>query len=345
MSISTFSIPLALCSLAATAAAQNHLASFDSVPEGILGATYSEDGIQFSHLDRYLGSTNELFVAEDASGSLSGSPGFTTPNTLGFGGWAPGAGAAYSRCGSFDITLPPAIYDHVELALFVAGTGSAGNTITLEARLGGGFVISESHFISSAGFYATQLTIDGEDFDSLRVMGAGPQNSGAFFALIDGVLVRGSGPLGTNFCLGTGGTPCPCGNSAGGAAGCANSTSNGAELAPSGSASLAANDLAFQAGNLPASQPALLFAGTTSVNGGSGLPFGDGLRCVGGVVQRLGTHTATVLGDANWDPGLLAGHGWNVGTTVRFQCWYRDPNGPCGSGWNLSNGVAINVQP
>ena len=32
---------------------------------------------------------------------------------------------------------------------------------------------------------------------------------------------------------------------------------------------------------------------------------------------------------------ILAGQTWN------FQGWYRDPNGPCGTQFNLTNGLAI----
>jgi len=34
---------------------------------------------------------------------------------------------------------------------------------------------------------------------------------------------------------------------------------------------------------------ALYFQGTAMVNGGAGSVFGDGLRCVGGAILRLGT--------------------------------------------------------
>lgn len=339
-------LPLALLACAATAGAQSHRADFDAFPEGVLGTSFVEDGIVFSNLDRYLGSQSELFVAEDASASLAGQTGFTPSNVLGFGGYSSGPTAAYSRCGRFHITPPPAIYDYAELWLFLAGSGTVGNTVTLEARLGGGLVTTAQYVVGGPGTYAVKLVIDGEDFDSLRFVSTGPANSGAVFALVDRVRFGPPTPAGIPYCDGDGsGTPCPCGNLAGANDGCMNSTGNGAELVPGGSAGLAANDLRFQIVDLPPTTPVLLFGGSNRVNGGLGVHFGDGLRCVGGAIQRISIHTSTVLGEALWDPGVLGGHGWSSGTTVYFQGWYRDPAGPCGSGFNLTNGVAVGVLP
>ncbi len=101
--------------------------------------------------------------------------------------------------------------------------------------------------------------------------------------------------------------------------------------------------MAFAASQLLPGQPALLFVGVNAINGGDGIPFGDGLRCVGGGVVRLGAQTPGGNGDANWGPGLGPTGGWTAGDVRRFQTWYRDPApaGPCGSGFNLTNGVEV----
>ena len=74
------------------------------------------------------------------------------------------------------------------------------------------------------------------------------------------------------------------------------------------------------------------------------MAFGDGLRCAGGAVQRLGVRLTDSAGSASWAAGLRALGGWDAGDTKRFQAWYRDPsNGPCGTGFNLTQGVQVSV--
>ena len=153
----------------------------------------------------------------------------------------------------------------------------------------------------------------------------------------------------TAFCFGDGtGTPCPCNNpSAPGAGeGCANSSGLGGLLVASGSNSVAADDLVMDASNLLPSQPALLFAGNNAINGGDGVTFGDGLRCAGQSVVRLGVRIPDAGGGATWGPGLRASGGWGSGDVRHFQGWYRDPvGGPCGSGFNLTNGLSVTFAP
>ncbi len=155
-----------------------------------------------------------------------------------------------------------------------------------------------------------------------------------------------TGP-GTNYCFGDGSsTACPCANPGGLGEGCTNSGGQGAALLSSGTASVGADDLGLHAYHLPPGQPALLCAGSTAVNGGNGIVFGDGLRCAGGTVLRLGVTVPNASGQTNWGPGLIAGTGWAAGGTQNFQGWYRDPSGsPCGSGFNLTNGVSVVLVP
>ena len=148
-----------------------------------------------------------------------------------------------------------------------------------------------------------------------------------------------------SFCAGTGsGTGCPCGNGGLPADGCENSGGHGATLISWGLASLANDTLAFGAWNLPPGQPALLFVGSAGLGGG--IPFGDGLRCVGQEVVRLGVETADSTGYAEWGPGLTNATGSPPYGDRFFQAWYRDPGGgPCGTGFNLSNGWYRHVEP
>ncbi len=163
------------------------------------------------------------------------------------------------------------------------------------------------------------------------------------FRLADLWLVRPGALIGTPYCFGDGSaTPCPCGNSGGPRQGCANSTGQGVEVFAHGSQSIVADDLMFTCEGMGGSQPALLFAGTTQPGLASGLVFGDGLRCTGGQVQRLGITQSDDCGQASWGGGLLAGSNLLAGDTRFYQVWYRDPdNGPCGSSFNTSNAISL----
>ncbi len=161
------------------------------------------------------------------------------------------------------------------------------------------------------------------------------------------LLTPPAGSIGTPLCAGDGsGAACPCGNNSTGGAGCANSTGAGAVLAASGSASVAADDLAFGAQGLIRGQSALLFVGNQAAGGGAGTPFGDGLRCAGGGVQRLGVRQANGTGAASWGPNLSGAGAWAAGDTRVFQVWYRDPLASvCGAGFNLTQGLELSFLP
>ena len=137
----------------------------------------------------------------------------------------------------------------------------------------------------------------------------------------------------------------PCGNPGGPEEGCGNSTGSGASLAAFGSTGVSADDLFLRVAGAIPSQPALLIVGTQALNGGAGVPFGDGLRCAGGSVVRLGVQVPNDLGTATWGPGLAADGGWVAGDTGTLQAWYRDTVGPCNAGFNLSNGLQVTFSP
>ena len=163
------------------------------------------------------------------------------------------------------------------------------------------------------------------------------------------IAVKSSGgsTMGSAYCFGDGsGMACPCGNNGVAGEGCANSSGSGGVVSSFGSSSASADLLWFNGSNLLPGQPALLFVGENAVNNGNGALFGDGLRCAGLNVIRLGVMVPDVNGDASWGPGLGALGGWTSGDVRRFQTWYRDPNGsPCGFGFNLTNGVEVTFTP
>ena len=127
---------------------------------------------------------------------------------------------------------------------------------------------------------------------------------------------------GVPFCFGDGsGTQCPCGNNGGAGEGCANSTGSGAILAAEGSNSVGADDLSFSGSGMLPNQPGLLFVGNNAVNNGNGNTFGDGLRCAGQGVVRLGVRFPDGGGNATWGPGLAGTGGWTAGDQRYFQIW------------------------
>ncbi len=155
-----------------------------------------------------------------------------------------------------------------------------------------------------------------------------------------------TGIVGLSYCSGNGSaTACPCANLSL-TGGCANSSGAGGRLSAFGSLSAASDDITFSASGLLPGQPVLLFSANNAVAGGSGVLFGDGLRCAGGFVRRLGVSPPDAAGNASWGPGLRVVGGWNGGDIRRFQGWYRDPvGGPCGNEFNLTNGLTVTFQP
>ena len=149
---------------------------------------------------------------------------------------------------------------------------------------------------------------------------------------------------GEGYCYGDGtGTGCPCGNTGGSGEGCANSTGSGGILVGTGSNSVLADDISFTLLQALPSQGALLFVANDQL---SGLLFGDGLRCAGGGLIRLGVRIPNGSGTATWASGMAAWGGWASGDTRNFQAWYRDPGAsPCANEFNTSNGVSVLFAP
>jgi hypothetical protein len=152
---------------------------------------------------------------------------------------------------------------------------------------------------------------------------------------------------GEPYCFGDGsGAACPCGNLGGTGEGCSNSTGAGAVLTASGTISLAINDLRFDVDHLPTNVSAILYQGSTTLGGGLGLPFRDGLKCAGGVTRRFPLQTSNPQGHLAWGPGLAAQGAWNAGDTRYFQVWYRDAAAsPCHQFSNVSSAVRVTFVP
>jgi hypothetical protein len=151
---------------------------------------------------------------------------------------------------------------------------------------------------------------------------------------------------GTPYCFGDStGTACPCGNEGAAGAGCINSSGEGAVLSATGSILVSDDELRFHGSGLPKTTVALLIEGSGQAAGGQGLPFGDGLLCVGGTVVRIQGKLTSPTGTIEYGPGLASLGGWDGGETWNFQVWYRDVPGVCGVGYNLSNAYQVSFLP
>lgn len=144
--------------------------------------------------------------------------------------------------------------------------------------------------------------------------------------------------VGDAFCFGDGSSgACPCGNAGAAGAGCANSTGAGAILAAHGNAMVGADTVVLTARQCPPTTLGLFFAGDNAL---AAVPFGDGVRCVGGSILRLGVATTTTGVAAS--TGTLSVQQGLVGGELRhYQFWYRNVLGPCAGGFNTTNGLSI----
>jgi len=151
------------------------------------------------------------------------------------------------------------------------------------------------------------------------------------------------------FCDGSG-TPAPCGNTGATGNGCANSVfSSGCNLFATGVPSVSSDTIVLHGDSAIPSQFGLYFQGDVQLNPGSNcVIFGDGLRCAGVNVRRLQTIQANLTGgpgSSSTTVCISCAGGVSPGDTKHYQLWYRDPAGPCASGFNLSNGYSISWAP
>ena len=144
--------------------------------------------------------------------------------------------------------------------------------------------------------------------------------------------------VGTAFCFGDGSSgACPCGNMGAAGSGCANSTGAGATLRGYGNPTVGADTLLLVAHQVPSPVLGIFLSGPQQV---AAQPFGDGLRCIGGSLRRLGA-VMTANGSASNPVALSSAEGLQGGELRHYQFWYRNPPGPCGAGSNTTPAVSI----
>lgn len=158
-----------------------------------------------------------------------------------------------------------------------------------------------------------------------------------------------SGGMIESFCAGDGtGPACPCSNTGASGRGCRNSgNANGALLSGSGDASIGADTFELDVVGMPLNSSCLLFQGTTA---GVATPFGDGLRCVNGVITRFPL-SLVLNGSAHYPafgqiPISDFQQALQPGDVRYYQAWYRDSASFCtASTFNLSNALKVTWTP
>ena len=126
-------------------------------------------------------------------------------------------------------------------------------------------------------------------------------------------------------------------------AGCLNSTGRGGLLTATGVPSISNDTLLLTLSNLPPPTHPSFIQGTEAANGGQGVPYGDGLWCLGGTIINLakippgGPLTLPRPGG----PKISEMLGLQVGSVRYFQGRFRDSAGPCGYGFSTTNALRI----
>ena len=205
-------------------------------------------------------------------------------------------------------------------------------------------------FSTSVSLSGGMMAIGGPYEDSSATGVNGDQSDNSVFQAGAAYIFSGPGSN-TGYCFGDpgSGAPCPCANDNDGSvpgSGCANGVfASGARLDGTGLASVSVDTLALTTSGAEPNNTGLYFQANNRLNGGDGLPFGDGLRCAGGNLIRLEICTADAAGTASTTIGIAAKGDNQAGDTKRYQYWYRTThNPPCGLGvwdFNLSNGYEI----
>jgi len=118
-----------------------------------------------------------------------------------------------------------------------------------------------------------------------------------------------------------------------------NSDGGVASLSLIGSTNVVDNDIVLVSTGLPTNQPGVFYYGNATMN----VPFGSGIRCVGGnSIKRIGLAQTGPAGLAAVALDLPSTLGSNVAisgeSTWYFQFWFRDPDG---GGVNFSDGLQI----
>jgi hypothetical protein len=155
-------------------------------------------------------------------------------------------------------------------------------------------------------------------------------------------------PATTVICLGDGsGGTCPCSNFSpvGNNEGCLHSGGLGGKLVASGGTSISCDTLSLCASQMLGSN-CIFIQGSNVPVGPFG--FGDGLRCIGGTLRRLGLVPVNGGNACMGTAGTVPIHTLGSVTpgTYGYQVYYRDPQSFCTSlTYNITNGIQVTWVP
>ncbi len=241
-------------------------------------------------------------------------------------------------------------YSAVEGGL--SGTGNTGVSPAFVNVAAGDYSLAAGSSAIDAGNNAavpSGITLDYASNPRFVDDGSTPDSGAGTAPIVDMGALEASGvQTMTAFCFGDGtGTACPCGNAGAAGSGCGNATyATGARLMATGTPSISNDTLSLIVAASTPGQPGLFFVADNAINGGAGVAFGDGLRCAGGQVCRAEVVTGDFFGDLSSSVSFASTCGASAGDIKRIQWWYRDPGAsPCGSSFNLSNGLEVTWLP
>jgi hypothetical protein len=205
--------------------------------------------------------------------------------------------------------------------LDLVGGNYGSNDLSLYRNGGNGAFAPQIRFgtgMDTLDVWAADFTGDGV-VDVVALVGLPPSGLPTAIALVEGIAPAKP----TLFCTGA-----------------PNSTGFGASIGYTGSSSIGANDLVLSVARAPAQKLGLFFYGNQQV---PSVPFGNGVRCVGGTIHRLPALATSPSGAAQ-QAFPYASSGVNAGSTWGFQFWYRDPAAG-GAMFNASNAIQFVFVP
>jgi len=246
-----------------------------------------------------------------------------------FHGDLPGDTFGSAVAGNFDVD-DDGLSDLLVGALAADGNGLSSGLVRILAGSDGHELATVQGFETEVRFGAAVAPagdLDQDGKDELLV-GAWGESSGfgAYTGALYVLTFSDSAPLASTYC--TAGH---------------NSQALYAQIWYNGSTSLSAADFELTATWAVPNQPGLFFYGLSQIE----VPFGDGYRCVGGQLFRLGVAVADATGSATMpvdfaDPPAQEGE-ITAGSTWNFQYWYRDPITL--NGFNLTNALNATFLP